>query len=524
MAHTPMFAKLIHAFRVAGESATTGRPIESILEQHARDRITRRDFLGAGAAAGVALTGLPDVVRRLRTITAPRVAIVGAGLAGLTCAYRLRQAGVIATVYEGNTRLGGRCWSIRGAFDGGQIAEHGGELIDQYHKEIRQLAQELGLALDNLLAAEQNGTEPFYYFDGSRQTFAETIDAVKQVWQALHADVSAASYPTTYNNFTAAGFALDHMSILQWINSRVPGGHASPLGQLLDVAYNIEYGAETTDQSSLNMLYLLGYVGPGQFRTFGKSNEKFHVRGGNDLVVTRMAQQLDGQIEVASELVAIAMTSGGGYTLTLRSGSGTRTATADHVVLALPFSILRLVDTSRAGFRPLKTRAIRELGMGTNSKLHLQFKQRFWASLGSNGETYSDRGYQSSWDVSRSQGGTSGILVDYTGGTIGAGFGSGTPSSRAKAFLGQLEPVLPGATAQWNGRAALDYWTGDQWTRGSYSYFKVGQYTAFAGVEGERSGNCHFAGEHTSQDSQGYLNGAVETGERAASEIVADLK
>ncbi len=118
----------------------------------------------------------------------------------------------------------------------------------------------------------------------------------------------------------------------------------------------------------------------------------------------------------------------------------------------------------------------------------------------------------------------SGILVDYTGGTIGASFGSGTPTSRAKTFLGQIEPVLPGATAQWNGKAALDYWTGYEWTRGSYSYWKVGQYTAFSGVEGERSGNCHFAGEHTSQDSQGYLNGAVESGERAASEILADLK
>ena len=91
-------------------------------------------------------------------------------------------------------------------------------------------------------------------------------------------------------------------------------------------------------------------------------------------------------------------------------------------------------------------------------------------------------------------------------------------------FLAQLEPVLPGATAQWNGKVALDYWKGYQWTKGSYAYWKVGQYTGFSGAEGERSFNCHFAGEHTSQDSQGYLNGAVETGERAAAEILADLK
>jgi monoamine oxidase len=195
------------------------------------------------------------------------------------------------------------------------------------------------------------------------------------------------------------------------------------------------------------------------------------------------------------------------------------------MTMALPFSILRSsVDWSKAGFSALKATAIREQGMGTNSKLHVQFTSRFWSALGSNGETFSDRVYQNTWEVTRAQPGPSGILVDYTGGTIGASFGSGTPQLRAQQFLTQLEPVLPGATARWNGRATVDFWPGYEWTRGSYSYWKVGQYTKFAGVEGERSGNCHFAGEHTSIDFIGYLNGAVETGERAAGEILDDLR
>ena len=162
--------------------------------------------------------------------------------------------------------------------------------------------------------------------------------------------------------------------------------------------------------------------------------------------------------------------------------------------------------------------------MGTNSKLHVQFKTRHWNALGSNGETYADTGYQNSWEVTRAQSGRAGILVDYTGGAIGASFGSGTAASRAAKFLGQIEPVLPGIGAQWNGRATLDHWTSYPWAKGSYSYWKVGQYTKFAGAEREREGNCHFAGEHTAIDFQGYLNGAVETGERAAGEILADLK
>jgi monoamine oxidase len=162
--------------------------------------------------------------------------------------------------------------------------------------------------------------------------------------------------------------------------------------------------------------------------------------------------------------------------------------------------------------------------MGTNSKLHVQFRSRPWRALGYNGETFSDRGYQNTWEVSRAQSGASGILVNYTGGKIGASFGTGTPESRAQDFLKQIGPVLPGLADAWNGKATIDFWTGYQWTRGSYSYWKVGQYQTFAGMERERQGTCHFAGEHCSIDFQGYLNGAVETGERAAGEILADLK
>jgi monoamine oxidase len=447
---------------------------------------------------------------------APRIVIVGGGLAGLTCAYRLKQAGYRADLYEASDRLGGRCWTRRGDFAGGQIAEHGGELIDQGHTQTRQLAQQLGLNLDNLLSAEANSTEPFYYFDGEPYSYAEATDDIKQIWQQLHKDVSAASYPTLFNLSTPRGRELDKMSIAQWIENYVPGGLESKLGQLLDVAYNIEYGAESNVQSSLNMLYLLAYVGQGQLRIFGPSNEKYHVRGGNDQITDRLAAAIGGQITTGAELVAIGRNSDGSYRLTF---DGVAPVTADRVVLALPFSILRTVDYSKAGFSLLKDTAIQELGMGTNSKLHLQFKTRHWSSLGCNGETFADTGYQNTWDVTRAQPGTRGILVDYTGGDIGASFGSGTPAERATQFLSQIEPVLPGITPRWNGLATIDFWTGYPWTLGSYSYWKVGQYTKFAGVERLPEGACHFAGEHTSIDFQGYLNGAVETGERAAGEV-----
>ena len=98
------------------------------------------------------VTALGRLTPAARAASATRIVVVGAGLAGLTCAHRLRQAGHAAEVYEASDRIGGRCWTLRGAFANGQIAEHGGELIDQGHNAIRNLARELGLRLDNLLA------------------------------------------------------------------------------------------------------------------------------------------------------------------------------------------------------------------------------------------------------------------------------------------------------------------------------------------------------------------------------------
>jgi len=529
MARTPLASVVQDAAHVADFATRFDIPVEQLLER----RISRRELLRGGAAVGLAGVASLALGRPMpvRGATASSIAVIGAGLAGLTCAYRLKQAGYAATVYEASDRVGGRCWTIRDVF-APQIAEHGGELIDQGHAAIRSLAKELGLTLDNLLAAQVNGTEDFFHFDGEPYEFADATDDLKAIWQQLHSDVSAASYPTLYNLSTQRGRELDHMSITDYIEAYVPAsrkgydlgpGTRSKLGQLLDIAYTIEYGGESSVQSSLNLLYLIAYSGQGQLRIFGPSNEKYHVRGGNDQIPDAMADVLGNQVATGMELTAIARNGDGTYSLSFR-GHG-RATVADRVVLALPFSMLRSVDYSRAGFGTLKDTAIQNLPMGTNSKLHVQFRDRHWNSLGNNGNTTADTGYQNTWEVTRAQPGRTGILVDYTGGIIGDSFGQGTADARATEFLDQLEPVLPGIkTRAIPGKATIDSWPDYPWTRGSYSYWAVGQYTAFSGVEKERRGNVHFAGEHTSQDFQGYLNGAVETGERAAGEILADYK
>jgi Flavin containing amine oxidoreductase len=121
------------------------------------------------------------------------------------------------------------------------------------------------------------------------------------------------------------------------------------------VAYTIEYGVECDVQSALNLIYLLGYNSPGQFTVFGQSNEKYHVRSGNDQIVPRLADLLGSQIITGQALVALRRNPDGTYTLTFQISDQFTDVTADHVVLALPFSILKnSVDLTQAGCSELK--------------------------------------------------------------------------------------------------------------------------------------------------------------------------
>ncbi|PEQ95428.1 monoamine oxidase [Bacillus sp. AFS006103] len=514
MARTPLASILQKSFALAG----TGMELESSTGQS----ITRADN-----PSKVALLNDMELCNMNTSSAAtPRIVIVGAGLAGLTCAYRLKQAGIPATIYEATDRVGGRCWTRRGFFNDGQIVERGGELIDTCHIEIQELAKELGLEFDHLIKAEPVDSTPFYFFDKSPYTFAEVTNDFIKILPKLQKDLNDVGETTLYNHYTDRGLELDHMSITDYINETVPGGIQSRFGRLLALAYTIENGADAQEQSALNLLYLLGSAQKEHFRMYGDSDECFHIKGGNDQLPTILANKLDGDIRFHSQLIRIEQFGQNKIRLVFRNNEKELKVVADKVIMAIPFRILRTIDYENTRFRPLKKTAIEELGMGVNTKLHAQFASRFWNELGNNGDTFADTGYQQTFEASRAQRGNSGILVNFTGGETATqqfAFTEKNLIETTKEFLDKLEPVLPGCISHWNGLATIDHWLSNQWTKGAYSYWKVGQYTKFAGIGGEREGNIFFAGEHTSIHYPGYLNGAVETGERAAQEVIEDL-
>jgi monoamine oxidase len=493
------------------------RSVEGTLRSLDGGQLTRRQLL---AGAGALALWRPAAIR---AGAPPRIGIVGGGVAGLVAALKLYDAGLPSTIYESSGRVGGRMFSNT-TFFGEQVSEWCGEFINTSHTVIRGLAARFNLPLENVNAANPAGSIPTNWFLGQYYSRKQLLQDLAAVYPILRQQNAAAGYPTTYDQSTAAGRALDQMSVYQWIEQYVPGGHELAFGQYLDVAVATEYGLGTSQLSALNMVY------------YGTGNETYHIAAGNQSLPEAIAAYLPANtVRKGWRLSAIVANGDGSVTLMFQTAAGPQRATFDQVILALPFSVLRGLDYSQAGFDALKITAITQLGYGTNSKLHLEFDDRYWNGAGpwgvSNGFMFTDLPFQSTWDASRAQPGTNGLLVDYTGGAAGAAYQPPTPYSTSKSsplvdgfartFLAQLEQPWPGISAHYNGLATLSYPTGDPNKLGSYSCWKVGQYTLFAGYEGVAQGNIHFAGEHCSIDFQGYMEGGAREGIRAADEIVA---
>lgn len=533
MSRTPLLRSLRQLVRDVRNSKRTGIPVDEIQAIRAERTIGRRSIL-TGALAGAGMLAIP---RRARAAGQPSITIVGGGIAGLNCALTLADAGFASTVYEASGRIGGRMFSNRTNYFGGQITEWGGELIDSGHRTVRRLATRYGLTLDNLLNAQPNNSRDIYRFDNQYYAATQADADFLAMADAVQADLEAAGYPTTYDSYTAQGQSLDQMTITQWIASRVPGGNASKLGQLLSTAYNIEFGAEAGQQSALNLLYLLAFQPTSsQLDIFGESDEKFHIQGGNQQLPEAIADDLgDAVVKKGYSLVKLAETPNGRYRCTFEQANTTREVVSDYVVLAIPFAILKHLDTSQAGFDVKKKRAIEQLGGGANGKLQLQFNQRGWLGTGpwpgkANGSSYSDAGYQVSWEVTRKQAGTPGILVLYSGGNNTLGMKTTVPFATAadpkvvqdaQRGLSQLSQTFPGLA--WNNRATQSLMHKNPYANLAYSYYKPGQYTEFGGYEAKRQGGVYFCGEHTTQDFQGFMEGGAITGQDTAEKLIAKL-
>ena len=550
MPRTPFLKRLQQHVADLHAAELSGKSVEAIREGRRRAGLSRRDFLKvSGAALGAAaLSGSAGAFARAQGAP-PRIGIMGAGIAGLNAALTLQDSGLASTIFESSDRIGGRMHSnMSGYWLNGQTSEWCGELIDTNFKTIVSLAARFNLPLVDLLAAQPAGSQETDFVHGHYYTFTQAISDFNKIAPTLKQQLHDAPFPTTFNRFTTVGQQLDNMSAFDWIENFVPGGHRSDFGALLDSAYNQEFGLDTTQQSSLNIVYLLGFQPvkqpAGGFAWYGTSDERFHILGGNQLLPLAIASHVQSAspqctIHTQWRMTAIRANSDGSVTCSFSTPSGSTQQTFDAVILTMPFSVLRGLDFSGANFSPLKVTAITQLGYGTNTKMNLQFDSRFWNGTGawpgtSNGTIYTDLPFEDSWDATRGQPGSTGIVVLFTGGSFGTQVKIPQPYQTVQdspaalhavqQFLSQLETIWPGATAHWNGQATVGTPWSDPNILGSYACWKVGQYTTFSGFEGAQQGNIHFAGEHCSVNFQGFMEGGAEEGARAGNEILNDFK
>ena len=493
-------------------------------------RLSRRRFVagiaGVGAFASLPIVGCSSGGGSSTPASGLRVLVVGGGLAGLTAAHRLGEAGADVTVHEASGHLGGRTHTRRGFFGDGRSAENGGEFINSDHSEIRSLCRELGLDLEDLWEGYPDNAGSVWSFDGDRYLRTEALRDWSAVSAAIDRDFATVGGDVRWDDHTEAAATLDQMSLAEWVELNVPGGRTSRLGQLIEVVQIGEWGGTPEGMSALNFVSPVG-ASAGQMDLAGGSDERWHVEGGNDRIAAELADRIgEGAVELGSALVAL-RNQGTGVRCSFERGGTVTDVDADRVVVALPFSTLREVDLDGAELTDRKRRAISEMAMGTNAKLQLEFSERAWRGAGADGDSASDTPLMVTWEGVITEPGPTGVLVAFSGGTPGASYDypsahGEAPTELVASMVPHLETVFgPDTPPAATGRAWLDSWVDNRFTYGSYTYWALGQYTGLRGAAGTPEGPIHFCGEHTSLEHTGFMNGAVESGERVAAEIIA---
>jgi monoamine oxidase len=529
-------------FALHSESRRSGVPVCEVAGGEAERRrrargegmTTRRELIAAGAAGtvGAVLAGSPaaSLAKALSRRSSPRIAIVGAGLAGLRCAHMLWTTNpdgpIASTVYEANEeRAGGRCWTLRGFFGGGLETEHGGSFLNSNQTAVRGLAALLGLEEEVVNGGDLPEGDEVFFIDGAIYTLAEA----NTDW----ASVGFAAFRTAAREMrTEAGEGrLDAMSVPEWLDSTEIGAN-SRFGKLMQANTVTENGGDPADQSALDLVELLSDNHRSSVTPLPGDDERFHIVGGNDQLVSGMIAQLPaGTVRHGHVLVAAQSNADHTITLSFEVAGVTSDVTADFVVLALPFSTLRDVDLSRSGLSTRKREVIATMGMGTNAKIHLELTHKTWPALGFSGATYGEwHRVACAWDdcVQLGADASPALYLAFPGGRAGSTGITGeahgaAPIADVDRVLEDIEHVFPGTTAAYTSRAYEDHWALDPWVKGAYSYYRVGQASSYGQVARASEGRFLFAGEHTSIANIGFLDGAVETGERAARHLLQSL-
>jgi monoamine oxidase len=442
------------------------------------------------------------------------VGIIGAGLAGLTTAYYLQKVGIKSTIYESAGRAGGRVLTVNSSKVKDRYYEAGGEFIDSNHESIKNLCRELRIRLfDTVEDIRLNGLAgQDYLIDGTRYSADKVLWSFSKAAPQVAADLDSCG--EGYD--TQDAIRLDNTSLSDYINSLPMDVW---LQQLLIAAYEAEYGLSGTIQSSLNFIDMIRTDTTKEFSLYGDSDERFRVKGGSSQIVEALVQRVGNTIQYKKTLIQVSA-KGKGASLTFNDGSK---AHHSALVIAIPFSVLREIKLDIPAMSAAKTKCIDTLSYGNNCKVVLNFSSRPWRRSRSAGYLVSDT-IQNGWDTTQGQGNNAGpglytVFLGAEAANVINFSNRASADSFAKVTVGILDSVYNGAMSSYLNGFELARWSSNPLSKGSYPAYSIGQWTTISGYEAEPVGNVFFAGDHTSDAFQGYMNGAVESGVRVSKEI-----
>jgi monoamine oxidase len=243
----------------------------------------------------------------------------------------------------------------------------------------------------------------------------------------------------------------------------------------------------------------------------------YRIDGGNDKLAAALAAPLGPRLHLSTELVALSHR-GKNVRATLRQARSTTTITSDFAVLALPATLLRRVPITPSP-PAQQHEAIARLRYGRATKTLLQFSKRFWRLPGRPRAFGSPLPFGALWEGNEEQRGRPGILALLAGGGASDATHDIVAKAGTPALVGELEWL--GAKGAELVASRQVRWQDDPWSRGGYAFFDPNYDPSLRAWLARPFGRLFFAGEHTSIKWQGYMNGAVESGRRAAEEIVA---
>lgn len=482
----------------------------------------RRDFIrqSLASAAAISLVG-PEylVAKPIPPANAvKKIIVIGAGLAGLSAAYELTQAGHEVTVLEARPRPGGRVFTMRGQFADGLYAEAGATNVFDNHEWTLKYIRQLGLNLDPEPASRGAS---IYYMHGKRIVIKPGVPvdwpvdlradergkSRRELWERYVVPVTKELGNTEDANWPPPPLRkYDDMSFADFLKFR--GASAGAL-ELLSLGLTDTLGEGARTVSALNWLR--------EAKPRAEVKEVFFIRGGSDTFPRAFAARLADRIHYGTPVLRIEHDQRSVRVVCAPRNMQT-TLTADYLICAIPFSVLRNVTVS-PGFSAEKQKMIAGLGHTSVVRVFMQTRKRFWLDEGLSGGASTDLPIVSVYDKDHYLPGTRGMLEAYAAGQRARDLAAMAVDARQELAVKEMEKVLPGLREHYEGGTSV-CWDDEQWTRGAYAWFKPGQMQSWLPNITQPEGRVHFAGCQTSP-WPGWMNGALQSGHRAAFEVAA---